>query len=92
MPPPPHPILPQQRMYPELEQAADSILGRLDQSDEFKKRLKTLIDNATRNNLADGEVRQVIVLELGESPGEVGRGHGVRLMVVSCTHNPVMVV
>lgn len=49
-------------MYAELEQAADTILARLNQSDEFKKRLKTLIENATRNNLADGEVRQVIQL------------------------------
>lgn len=49
-------------MYPELEQAAESILARLEQSDEFKKRLKTLIDNATRDNLADGDVRQVIQL------------------------------
>lgn len=49
-------------MYPELEQAADSILAATEQPDEFKKRLKTLIENATRDNLADGDLRQVIQL------------------------------
>lgn len=47
-------------MYTELQEATLAILAKSDQPDEFKRRLLRLIENATRDNLSDSDVREVI--------------------------------
>ncbi len=47
-------------MYTELQEAALFVLAESDQPDEFKRRLLRLIENATRDNLSDSDVREVI--------------------------------
>lgn len=50
-------------LYPDLSSAIDEILaGAQDQSEEFKRRLRRLIENAATSNLADADVREVIEL------------------------------
>jgi hypothetical protein len=49
-------------LYSELQDAATEVLARSDQPEEFKRRLVRLIENAIRDNLADGDVREVIQL------------------------------
>jgi hypothetical protein len=47
-------------MYAELKLAAEAVLERTDQPDEFKRRLMRLIENATHDNLSDSDLREVI--------------------------------
>ena len=50
-------------LYPELETAiAETLATADDQSKEFKRRLRKLIENATTGNLADADIREVIEL------------------------------
>jgi hypothetical protein len=47
-------------VYTELKDAAEAVLGRSDQPEEFKRRLLRLIENATHDNLSDSDLREVI--------------------------------
>lgn len=47
-------------MYAELKEAAEAVLGRSDQPEEYKRRLLRLIENATHDNLSDSDLREVI--------------------------------
>lgn len=49
-------------IYPELREAAEAVLKDVDQPEEYKRRLLRLLENATRDNLTDGDVRAVIQL------------------------------
>lgn len=50
-------------LHPDLESALSETLASADdQSSEFKRRLRKLIENATVANLADSDVREVIEL------------------------------
>jgi hypothetical protein len=49
-------------IYPELREAAEAVLKDVDQPEEFKRRLLRLLENATRDNVTDGDVRAVIQL------------------------------
>lgn len=49
-------------MYTELREAADAVLQRVAQPEEYKRRLLALLENAARDNLADGDVRDVVRL------------------------------
>ena len=50
------------QLYDELRDAATAVLARSEQSDEFKRRLMRLVENATIGNLSDDDVRDVIRL------------------------------
>ena len=47
-------------MYTELKEAAESVLQKTEQPEEFKRRLLRLIENATHDNLSDSDLREVI--------------------------------
>ena len=50
-------------LHPDLDSAVDEALAAaVDQSTEFKRRLRKLIENATTSNLGDDDVREVIEL------------------------------
>lgn len=49
-------------MYSELKSAADQVIARSDQPEEFKRRLLRLIENAAHDNLSDSDLREVIQL------------------------------
>ncbi|HVZ91645.1 MAG TPA: hypothetical protein VG843_08340 [Rhizomicrobium sp.] len=50
-------------VYPDLASAIDETLAAAhEQSTEFKRRLRRLIENVTIGNLADDDVREVIEL------------------------------
>lgn len=50
-------------LHPDLESAlAETLALADDQTAEFKRRLRRLIENATVANLADSDVREVIEL------------------------------
>jgi hypothetical protein len=50
-------------LHPDLNSAVvEALAGAADQSAEFKRRLRKLIENATTSNLADDDVREVIEL------------------------------
>ena len=50
-------------LHPDLDSAiASTLAGAPDQTEEFKRRLRRLIENATTSNLADDDVRDVIQL------------------------------
>lgn len=50
-------------LHPDLDSAiADALVGATDQTEEFKRRLRRLIENATAGNLPDPDVRDVIEL------------------------------
>jgi hypothetical protein len=49
-------------IYPELRDAAEAVLKDVDQPEEYKRRLLRLLENATRDNVTDGDVRAVIQL------------------------------
>jgi hypothetical protein len=46
----------------ELQNAAAAVLAESDQSDEFKRRLIRLLENALTNNYMPSDVRQVVDL------------------------------
>lgn len=47
----------------ELEQALDEVLaGASDQSDEFKRRFRQLVENTATGNMVDSDVTEVIRL------------------------------
>lgn len=41
---------------------AEALAGAADQTEEFKRRLRRLVENATTSNLPDADVRDVIEL------------------------------
>lgn len=50
-------------LYPELEAAiTETLASATDQTPEFRRRLRKLIENAAVGNLADDDVRGVIEL------------------------------
>jgi CRISPR/Cas system-associated endonuclease Cas3-HD len=50
-------------LHPDLDSAVvETLAAAVDQSEEFKRRLRKLIENATTSNLADNDVREVIEL------------------------------
>ena len=50
-------------LHPDLESAlAETLASTDDQTAEFKRRLRKLIENATIANLGDNDVREVIEL------------------------------
>ncbi len=50
-------------LHPDLESAlAETLASADDQTAEFKRRLRKLIENATIANLGDNDVREVIEL------------------------------
>ncbi|MDK1389899.1 hypothetical protein QN224_31695 [Sinorhizobium sp. 8-89] len=50
-------------MHQDIETAVTEVLASAtDQSDEFKRRLRKLVENATIGNLTDDDVREVIGL------------------------------
>lgn len=50
-------------MHPDLDSAVvEALAAAVDQSNEFKRRLRKLIENATTSNLGDDDVREVIEL------------------------------
>jgi len=50
-------------LHPDLESAVvETLAAAVDQSEEFKRRLRKLIENATTSNLTDNDVREVIEL------------------------------
>jgi hypothetical protein len=50
-------------LYPELEAAiTETLASAIDQTPEFRRRLRKLIENAAVGNLADDDVRGVIEL------------------------------
>ncbi len=50
-------------LHPDIDAAIEDILaGAVDQTPEFKRRLRKLIENATIGNLVDNDVREVIEL------------------------------
>ena len=50
-------------LHPDLESAvAETLASADDQTPEFKRRLRKLIENTTTGNLADDDVREVIEL------------------------------
>ena len=55
-------------MNDELKRAADEILGKSGQSQEYKRRMLKLLENVTTSNYTDADVRQVI--ELAEDAEE----------------------
>ncbi|WP_414463545.1 hypothetical protein [Hyphomicrobium sp. DY-1] len=58
-------------VYPDLAAAIDEALGAAgDQSDEFKRRLRRLLENTVTGNLADDDVQEVIELASVPDPVE----------------------
>jgi hypothetical protein len=50
-------------LHPDLETAiVETLASADDQTPEFKRRLRRLIENATAENLSDGDVQEVIEL------------------------------
>ena len=50
-------------LHPDLDSAViEALAAAADQSTEFKRRLRKLIENATTSNLGDDDVREVIEL------------------------------
>ncbi len=50
-------------LHPDLDSALGEILASADdQTAEFKRRLRKLVENATTSNLGDDDVREVIEL------------------------------
>ena len=50
-------------LHSDLDSAvADVLASAADQTEEFKRRLRRLVENATIGNLADADVREVIEL------------------------------
>lgn len=50
-------------LHPDLDSAVvEALAAAVDQSPEFKRRLRKLIENATASNLGDDDVREVIEL------------------------------
>jgi hypothetical protein len=50
-------------LHPDLDSAVvEALAAAVDQSAEFKRRLRKLIENATTANLGDDDVREVIEL------------------------------
>jgi hypothetical protein len=47
-------------VYIELTDAVEAVLAQSDQPEEFKRRLRRLIENATHDNLSDSDLREVI--------------------------------
>lgn len=47
-------------VYTELTDAVEAVLAQSDQPEEFKRRLRRLIENATHDNLSDSDLREVI--------------------------------
>jgi hypothetical protein len=51
------------KLHPDLDTALTETLASVtDQTPEFKRRLRRLIENATTENLADSDVQEVIEL------------------------------
>ena len=58
-------------LHPDLESAlAETLASVGEQTAEFKRRLRRLIENATVANLADNDVREVIELAWVETVDE----------------------
>lgn len=58
-------------LHPDLESAlVETLASAGDQTVEFKRRLRRLIENATVANLADNDVREVIELAWVETEDE----------------------
>lgn len=58
-------------LHPDLDAALAEILASADdQTVEFKRRLRKLVENATISNLADDDVREVIELTTVEVVSE----------------------
>lgn len=50
-------------LHPDLETALEETLASADeQTSEFKRRLRRLIENATTGNLSDSDIQEVIEL------------------------------
>jgi hypothetical protein len=49
-------------MNEELKRAAEEILAKSAQSQEYKRRILKLLENVTTSNFTDADVRQVIEL------------------------------
>ena len=50
-------------LHPDLDSAVvETLSAAVDQSEEFKRRLRKLIENATTSNSTDNDVREVIEL------------------------------
>ncbi|HEX7894941.1 MAG TPA: hypothetical protein VF447_12170 [Terriglobales bacterium] len=55
-------------LHPDLDGAlAETLASAGDQTAEFKRRLRKLVENATISNLADDDVREVIELATVEA-------------------------
>jgi hypothetical protein len=51
------------QLHPDLDTAlSETLASATDQTPEFKRRLRRLIENATTENLADSDVQEVIEL------------------------------
>ena len=58
-------------LHPDLDTALEETLASADdQTSEFKRRLRRLIENATTGNLSDGDVKDVIELASVDEPVE----------------------
>lgn len=57
-------------VYTELKDAAEAVLAQSEQPEEFKRRLLRLIENATRDNLSDSDLRELIQRAEVDEQGE----------------------
>lgn len=48
--------------YKELNDAISNVLNKKDETDEFKRRLKKLIENSLDNSCVEDDIRSVIAL------------------------------
>ena len=58
-------------LHPDLDSAVvEALASAADQTDEFKRRLRRLVENAITSNLADDDVREVIELATVDETAE----------------------
>lgn len=58
-------------LHPDVAEAIDETLATaVEQTSEFKRRLRRLIENAVTGNLTDNDVREVIELATVDEPAE----------------------
>lgn len=59
------------QLHPDLDTAlTETLASATDQTPEFKRRLRRLIENATKENLADSDVQEVIELAFVDLDGD----------------------
>ena len=59
------------QLHPDLDTAlTETMASATDQTPEFKRRLRRLIENATKENLADSDVQEVIELAFVDLDGD----------------------